>query len=302
MKITGVMCDWKESFDAKRLNHAKKVVGGEGLFYDVDTGTDDNALLVSSHRLSKKDLEAMPDKAALRVHRLPNSGGSMTALPICETQEGEVSSYIPTNLISITDGQIYLEPSLFFAGVRPAINVGISVSRVGYKAAWPAMKEVAKSLRLDLAAFRELEAFSQLGVELDAATQRQLDRGQRMVRLLTQGLCKPYPVPDQVVSLFAGGGGFLDDLAVEEVVPFEHGLLEYVHKEQAAFMKTLEAGKALPSELSEELARIVKRYKDEVFVPQQDSQRDSARRGSSPAAQDVPGAAAAAPAGRQKKE
>jgi F-type H+/Na+-transporting ATPase subunit alpha len=226
---------------------------------------------------AKKDIEAMADRQSFRVHRLPESGGSMTALPICETQEGEVSSYIPTNLISITDGQIYLEPSLFFAGVRPAINAGISVSRVGYKAAWPAMKEVAKSLRLDLAAFRELEAFSQLGVELDAATQRQLDRGQRMVRLLTQGLCKPYPVPEQVVSLFAGGGGFLDDLSVEEVIPFEMGLLEYVHANHGEFMKTLEAGKALPPELSEQLGRIVKKYKDEVFAPKRKTAKSETR-------------------------
>ena len=133
----------------------------------------------------------LPDAAALEIRRLPRSGGSQTALPICETQEGEVAAYIPTNLISITDGQIYLEPSLFFAGVRPAINVGISVSRVGYKAACQAMKDVAKSLRLDLAAYRELESFAQLGMELDPAAQRQLDRGARMVRLLTQPQYQP---------------------------------------------------------------------------------------------------------------
>jgi F-type H+-transporting ATPase subunit alpha len=186
----------------------------------------------------------------------------MTALPICETQEGEVSAYIPTNLISITDGQIYLEPSLFFAGVRPAINAGISVSRVGYKAAWPAMKDVAKSVRLDLAAYRELEAFSQLGVELDAATQRQLDRGQRMVRLLTQGLYKPYPVPDQVVAIFSGVSGALDDLAVEDVVPFEKGLIEYVHASHADFYKAVETGMALTPDLRKQLGDIVAKYKE----------------------------------------
>ncbi len=121
-----------------------------------------------------------------------------------ETLEGEVSAYIPTNVISITDGQIYLEPDLFFAGVRPAINVGISVSRVGGKAQIKAMKKVAGSLRLDLASFRDLEAFSQLGTELDAATQRQLDRGKAMVELLKQGQYKPFHVTDQVIALFAG--------------------------------------------------------------------------------------------------
>ena len=128
-----------------------------------------------------------------RVHRFPDSGGSMTALPIIETLEGEVSAYIPTNVISITDGQIYLEPDLFFAGVRPAVNVGISVSRVGGNAQIKAMKKLAGSLRLDLAAFRALEAFAQLGTELDpTATQKQLDRGQRMVELLKQPQYQPF--------------------------------------------------------------------------------------------------------------
>ena len=136
-------------------------------------------------------------------------GGSITALPIIETQEGDVSAYIPTNVISITDGQIYLQPELFSAGIRPAINVGISVSRVGGNAQIKAMKEVAGSLRLDLAAFRELEAFAQLGTELDPASQRQLDRGARMVELLKQGQYKPYDVIDQCISIFAGSKGIL---------------------------------------------------------------------------------------------
>ena len=133
-----------------------------------------------------------------------NGGGSLTALPIIETQEGDVSAYIPTNVISITDGQIYLQPELFSAGIRPAINVGISVSRVGGNAQIKAMKEVAGSLRLDLAAFRELEAFAQLGTELDAASQRQLTRGQRMAELLKQGQFVPMDVIDQCISIFAG--------------------------------------------------------------------------------------------------
>ena len=144
-------------------------------------------------------------------------GGSLTALPIIETLEGEVSAYIPTNVISITDGQIYLQPELFFSGVRPAVDVGISVSRVGGKAQTPGMKKVAGSLRLDLAAFRELEAFAQLGTELDKATQTQLDRGYRMVELLKQPQYQPYHVVDQVMSLFAGSTGYLDAVPRAEV-------------------------------------------------------------------------------------
>jgi F-type H+-transporting ATPase subunit alpha len=156
-----------------------------------------------------------------------NGGGSLTALPIIETQEGDVSAYIPTNVISITDGQIYLQPELFAAGVRPAINVGISVSRVGGNAQIKAMKEVAGSLRLDLAAYRELEAFAQLGTELDASSQRQLDRGARMVELLKQGQFQPFNVIDQCLSIFAGSKGLLDDVPLPRVSAFEKGLLEH---------------------------------------------------------------------------
>jgi F-type H+-transporting ATPase subunit alpha len=155
-----------------------------------------------------------------------NGGGSLTALPIIETQEGDVSAYIPTNVISITDGQIYLQPELFAAGVRPAINVGISVSRVGGNAQIKAMKEVAGSLRLDLASYRELEAFAQLGTELDPASQRQLDRGGRMVELLKQGQYAPFDVIDQCISIFAGSKGILDDVPVNAVTKFERELLE----------------------------------------------------------------------------
>jgi F-type H+-transporting ATPase subunit alpha len=158
-----------------------------------------------------------------------HGGGSLTALPIIETQEGDVSAYIPTNVISITDGQIYLQPELFSAGVRPAINVGISVSRVGGNAQIKAMKEVAGSLRLDLAAYRELEAFAQLGTDLDAASQRQLDRGARMVQLLKQDQFIPYDAIDQCISIFAGSRGLLDNLALNQVHSFERDLLEHFH-------------------------------------------------------------------------
>jgi len=166
-------------------------------------------------------LASLPDQDKYRVHKFPDSGGSMTALPIIETLEGEVSAYIPTNVISITDGQIYLEPDLFFAGVRPAVNVGISVSRVGGNAQRKAMKKVAGSLRLDLASFRALEAFAQIGTDLDAATQRQLERGKRMVELLKQPQFQPYDTFEQVAALFAAGKGVMDDLPVADVLPFE---------------------------------------------------------------------------------
>src|SRR5256884_6418708 len=161
-------------------------------------------------------------------------GGSLTALPIIETQEGEVSAYIPTNVISITDGQIYLEPDLFFAGVRPAINVGISVSRVGGNAQTKAMKKIAGSLRLDLAAYRELEAFAQLGTELDAATQKQLDRGARLVELLKQPQYRPMPIEQQVIVIYAATKGptenttFVDDVPLNRIQEFQNALLQYI--------------------------------------------------------------------------
>ena len=207
-------------------------------------------------------LEADPAADALKIHRISTSGGSMTALPICETQEGEVSAYIPTNLISITDGQLYLEPKLFFAGVRPALNVGISVSRVGYKAAYPAMKDVAKSLRLDLAAYRELESFSQLGMELDPAAQRQLDRGARMVRLLTQPQYKPMPMTDQIISIYAGTRGFLDDLEIGQVDSFEAGLLEHVKADCAEVCEKLAAEHRLDEESAGQLRLAVGKFRD----------------------------------------
>src|SRR5436305_1515589 len=155
-------------------------------------------------------------------------GGSLTALPIIETQEGEVSAYIPTNVISITDGQIYLEPDLFFAGVRPAINVGIRGSRRGGNAQTKMMKKVAGSLRLDLAAYRELEAFAQLGTELDKATQKQLDRGARLVELLKQPQYRPMPIEQQVMVIYAGTKGYLDDVPIARVQEFQNAFLAYV--------------------------------------------------------------------------
>ena len=206
-------------------------------------------------------LATLPDKDNYRVHRFPNSGGSMTALPVIETLEGEVSAYIPTNVISITDGQIYLEPDLFFAGVRPAVNVGISVSRVGGNAQRKAMKKIAGSLRLDLASFRELEAFAQLGTDLDTTTQRQLDRGQRMVELLKQAQYTPFNIHDQVVSIYAGSQGFLDDLPVNRVQEFEKGLLKHVRDEFPEVIKELDDTGALSDENSGKLKEIIANFK-----------------------------------------
>jgi F-type H+-transporting ATPase subunit alpha len=160
-------------------------------------------------------------------------GGSLTSLPIVETLEGEVSAYIPTNVISITDGQIYLQPDLFFAGQRPAMNVGISVSRVGGAAQIPAMKTVAGGLRLQLAAFRELEAFAQLGTDLDAATQSRLDRGYRMIELLKQGQYQPLDVFDEVLSIYAGTRGHLDKIPREQVAEWEKDFLAFMHEQKA---------------------------------------------------------------------
>ncbi|OGX23134.1 MAG: F0F1 ATP synthase subunit alpha, partial [Omnitrophica WOR_2 bacterium RBG_13_44_8] len=166
-----------------------------------------------------------------RAAKLSNElgGGSLTALPIIETQQGDVSSYIPTNVISITDGQIYLESDLFYAGVRPAINVGISVSRVGGNAQIKAMKKVAGRLRLDLAQYRELEAFSQFGTELDRATQGQLSRGERVVEVLKQKSDEPVPVADQVIILYAVIKGYLDDLDLLKIKEFEKEFINYMH-------------------------------------------------------------------------
>ncbi|TAJ88907.1 MAG: F0F1 ATP synthase subunit alpha, partial [Reyranella sp.] len=160
-----------------------------------------------------------------------NGSGSLTALPIIETQAGDVSAYIPTNVISITDGQIFLETELFYQGIRPAINVGLSVSRVGSAAQIKAMKQVAGTIKLELAQYREMAAFAQFASDLDASTQRLLARGQRLTELLKQGQFAPMPVEEQVISLYAGTRGFLDSLPVNKVNDFEHQLLDAVRAE-----------------------------------------------------------------------
>jgi F-type H+-transporting ATPase subunit alpha len=185
---------------------------------------------------AEKEVKNFPDA---KLAKVAGTGGSLTALPIIETLEGEVSAYIPTNVISITDGQIYLQPDLFFAGVRPAIDVGISVSRVGGKAQIPAMKEIAGSLRLDLAAFRELEAFAQLGTDLDKATKSQLDRGDRMVEILKQPQYKPMHVIDQILIIFAGAKGQLDDVERRQVAAWEEAFLRFMREQRSDLRNTL---------------------------------------------------------------
>ncbi len=189
-----------------------------------------------------------------------HGGGSLTSLPIIETLEGEVSAYIPTNVISITDGQIYLQPDLFFAGIRPAMNVGISVSRVGGAAQIKAMKAVAGGLRLDLAAFRELEAFAQLGTELDSATQRQLDRGYRMVELLKQPQYQPLNTIDQVLVIFAGTRGFLDHVPILSVQQWERKFLDHVHTKRKDVWNALNEKKTMDDDMRGKVTALINEF------------------------------------------
>jgi F-type H+-transporting ATPase subunit alpha len=187
-------------------------------------------------------------------------GGSLTALPVIETQAGDVSAYIPTNVISITDGQIFLETDLFNSGVRPAVNVGLSVSRVGFSAAIKAVKQVGSTLKLDLAQYRELAAFAQFGSDLDPLTQKQLARGQRLTELLKQPQFHPLTWQQQMVVLFAGTQGYLDDLQVTDIRAFEDGLYEYFDSAQQALIADLTAKKALDDDLRNRLHAALKEY------------------------------------------
>ncbi|MEE9524287.1 MAG: F0F1 ATP synthase subunit alpha [Thermodesulfovibrionales bacterium] len=188
-------------------------------------------------------------------------GGSLTALPIIETQAGDVSAYIPTNVISITDGQIYLEPDLFYAGVRPAVNVGLSVSRVGGAAQTKAMKQVAGTLRLDLAQFRELAAFAQFGSDLDKATLAQIERGKRMVELLKQGQYVPMTMSEQILILYAGTQGFTDDVDVEKIRDFEESLLSHMRAQKQDVLDEIADKKALDEALKEKLNDVISAFK-----------------------------------------
>jgi F-type H+-transporting ATPase subunit alpha len=196
-------------------------------------------------------------------------GGSLTALPVIETQAGDIAAYIPTNVISITDGQIFLESDLCFSGIRPAVDVGRSVSRVGSSAQTKAMKKVAGRLRLELSQYRELEAFAQFGSELDQSTQRTLARGQRMVATLNQPQYDPWPMEDQVVALYAGIGGFLDDVPVDDVSRFQGELREYMRTEKAILQEIRESGD-LPDELAERLSGAIEKFKETFAVREED--------------------------------
>jgi F-type H+-transporting ATPase subunit alpha len=188
-------------------------------------------------------------------------GGSLTALPIIETQAGDVSAYIPTNVISITDGQIYLEPDLFYAGVRPAVNVGLSVSRVGGAAQTKAMKQVAGTLRLALAQFRELAAFAQFGADLDKSTMAQIERGKRMVELLKQGQYVPVTMEDQVIAIFTATNGLMDDVSVENIRRFEAELIAFMKDKKADVRKEIAEKKAIDDELKAKLVAAVGEFK-----------------------------------------
>ncbi len=196
-----------------------------------------------------------------KIAKVPGTGGSLTALPIIETQAGDVSAYIPTNVISITDGQIYLEADLFYSGVRPAMNVGISVSRVGGDAQIKAMKQVAGSLKIDLAQYRDLQAFAQFGSDLDKVTQRQLARGERLVEILKQDQYAPLPVEEQVVAIFAGVRGHLDELKVESIPRFQRELLEFMRREKAEVLKRIVSEKKLSDELESAIADAIEDFR-----------------------------------------
>src|SRR6267378_1001367 len=219
---------------------------------------------LSKHAAAYRQLSLLLERAAKLNDAL--GGGSLTALPIIETQLGDVSAYIPTNVISITDGQIYLESDLFYGGIRPAVNVGLSVSRVGGSAQVKAMRQVAGKLRLDLAQYRELAAFAQFGSDLDRATQQQLARGQRMVELLKQGQYQPLPVEKQVVIIFAGTQGLLDDVPVDAVRDFETFFYGWLGRKQAQIPGEIRDRKELSDALRETLTKAVNDAKAEFMA------------------------------------
>ncbi len=228
----------------------EKFKGVDGQLYVGDVG----------HEKAEKVLSERADKADLELARDPHSGGSLTALPVIETQAGDVSAYIPTNVISITDGQIFLESDLFYSGIRPAINVGISVSRVGGNAQIKAMKSIAGTLRLDLAQYREMAAFSQFASDLDAATRAQLERGKRLTELLKQGQYAPLSIERQVVVIYAGTNGYVDDLPVESLGNYERELYAYLTEKHPDVWEYIQKEKKLDDELKKKLDKALKKF------------------------------------------
>ena len=222
----------------------------------------DGKLYIGEHAKhdAQASLDKRPDKAELELAKDPHSGGSLTALPIIETQAGDVSAYIPTNVISITDGQIFLESDLFYSGVRPAINVGISVSRVGGNAQIKAMKKVAGTLRLDLAQYRAMEAFAQFASDLDAASRAQLERGRRLVELLKQDQYVPLPVEKQVVIVYAGTNGFTDKLPVESLREFEIELYRFIDEKYPEIWTEIREKREMNDELKAKVDKALKAF------------------------------------------
>ena len=217
---------------------------------------------IEAHELATKALKALPNAEAHEVVKDPNSGGSLTALPIIETQAGDVSAYIPTNVISITDGQIFLESDLFYSGVRPAINVGISVSRVGGSAQIKAMRAVAGTLRLDLAQYRAMEAFAQFASDLDATSRQQLARGARLVEILKQGQYVPQKVEQQIVIIFAGTNGLLDKFPVDSLQRYEKELLSHVEAADNTLMGDIAKKKQLDDDLKKRLKTVIEAFNE----------------------------------------
>lgn len=213
-------------------------------------------------RNAEEYLQKLPDKEAFELGKVEGTGGSLTAIPIIETQLGDISAYVSTNVISITDGQIYLETNLFNAGIKPAINVGISVSRVGGSAQTKAMKKVGGKLRLEMANFRELASFSQIGSDLDAQTKIQLDRGLRLQELLKQNQYEPLEAEIEVVLLFAGTSGALDQIAIKDIKTWENDLIDHLRKKKSALLDSMRKTKALSSELEGKITTILNAFND----------------------------------------
>jgi len=206
------------------------------------------------------EAEAKEKAATHHVIKNPKSGGSLTALPIIETQAGDISAYIPTNVISITDGQIFLETDLFYSGVRPAINVGFSVSRVGGSAQIKAMKAVAGRMKLELAQYREMAAFAQFASDLDKVTRDQLERGVRLVEILKQGQYVPLPVEKQVVIIYAGTRGYIDKLAVNQIAAYERGLYDFIEKKYPGIYEGIRTKKSLDEQIEGELKKALEEF------------------------------------------
>jgi len=217
---------------------------------------------LEAHDQGEKALKAQPNAAELELVKDPNSGGSLTALPIIETQAGDVSAYIPTNVISITDGQIFLEADLFYSGVRPAINVGISVSRVGGSAQVKAMRSVAGTLRLDLAQYRAMEAFAQFASDLDATSRQQLARGARLVEILKQGQYVPQKVERQIVIIYAGTNGLLDKMPVESLGRYETELHTYIETADKALLEDIAKKKVLDDAMKQRLTKVITAFNE----------------------------------------